>query len=108
MLTQNKKFKVKNPYKGSLFKQTEYMKHISENIIGKHMLIKTPFGMKPLVYCDYTASGWSLRCVEEYITNNVLPLYANTHTLTSWTAKQTTFAWNEAWSIIKSVTGCDE
>ena len=42
------------------------------------------------LYCDYVASGKSLRFIEDYIMNEVLPSYANTHTTTTVTALQTT------------------
>ena len=29
--------------------------------------MKTVYGEKPLVYADYTASGKSLKCLEDYI-----------------------------------------
>ena len=39
---------------------------------------------------DYTASGKSLSFIEEYIQNQVLPTYGNTHTSTTETGRQTT------------------
>ena len=36
-------------------------------------------------YCDWTASGKQLKCVENYIFKEVSPFYANTHTTTSIT-----------------------
>ena len=52
-----------------------------ENLIGGHdeFILKTVYGDKPLFYADYTASGKSLLFLEDYIRNNVMPLYANTH-----------------------------
>ena len=50
-------------------------------------MIRTVYGEKPLIYADYTASGKSLRFIENYITDQVLPMYANTHTLQSGTGK---------------------
>lgn len=61
---------------------------IRNAVIGANTPIKTPFGMKPLVYADYTASGRSLRFIESYISQQVLPWYANTHTETSFTGAQ--------------------
>ena len=54
----------------------------------------------PIVYCDWTASGKNLKCIENYIDTVVRPLYANTHTQTSVTGKQTTLFRNEARSMI--------
>jgi len=59
------------------------LKYVQENIIGtwsdKYQL-KTVYGSKPLVYADYTASGRGLKFIEAYIQNEILPMYANTHT----------------------------
>ncbi|MBL4630588.1 MAG: aminotransferase class V-fold PLP-dependent enzyme, partial [Paraglaciecola sp.] len=64
--------------------------HIRVSVIGDNSLIPTPFGCKPLVYADYTASGRSLQFIENFIMQRVLPFYANTHTMTSYTGAQTT------------------
>ena len=44
--------------------------YIRENVIGSNhnTLLRTVYGEKPHVYCDYTASGKSLRFIEDYIT----------------------------------------
>jgi selenocysteine lyase/cysteine desulfurase len=63
---------------------------IRESVIGAGIPITTPFGEKPLVYADYTASGRALTFIEDYIRQQVLPFYANTHTETSYTGAQTT------------------
>jgi selenocysteine lyase/cysteine desulfurase len=61
---------------------------IRNAVIGANAPINTPFGVKPLIYADYTASGRSLSFIESYITQHVLPWYANTHTETSFTGAQ--------------------
>jgi selenocysteine lyase/cysteine desulfurase len=63
--------------------------YIRSSIIGnaQEYLIKTVYGQKPLVYADYTASGKSLKFIEEFIQDQILPMYANTHTLQSGTGK---------------------
>ena len=53
-------------------------------LIGEGTEIPTPFGMKRLVYADYTASGRPLRQVEDFIAEHVLPYYANSHTEASY------------------------
>ncbi len=63
---------------------------IRDGIIGQHQPVATPFGSRPLVYADYTASGRSLDFIEDYIREQVLPWYANTHTETSYTGAHTT------------------
>jgi selenocysteine lyase/cysteine desulfurase len=61
---------------------------------------------KPLVYADYTASGRGLTFIEDYIRQQVLPYYANTHTETSFTGAQTTaFREQAREEIRKAVNG---
>lgn len=71
-------------------KKVELSEYIGDHIIGKDTTFLSPFGRKRIVYCDYTASGKSLRFIEDFIAQEVLPLYGNTHTTTSVTSLQTT------------------
>lgn len=66
------------------------MEHLQIGVIGEGDSIPGPFGACPLLYADYTASGRALEVVERVIQKEVLPLYANTHTETSYTGKMTT------------------
>ncbi|AMX03250.1 aminotransferase class V-fold PLP-dependent enzyme [Microbulbifer thermotolerans] len=77
------------------------IKRIRESIIGGRASIRTPFGLKPLVYADYTASGRALGFIEDFIRAQVLPFYANTHTETSFTGAHTTRLREEARREIK-------
>ena len=63
---------------------------IRESVIGGSEVVDGPFGPRPVVYADYTASGRSLTFIEDYLRDVVLPLYANTHTESSGTGLQTT------------------
>ncbi|MEH6581468.1 MAG: aminotransferase class V-fold PLP-dependent enzyme [Halioglobus sp.] len=76
--------------------------HIRNSVIGDKRSIQTPFGQKPLVYADYTASGRSLGFIEDYIREQVLPFYANTHTETSFTGAQTSAYREQARQQIRS------
>ncbi|WP_163832636.1 aminotransferase class V-fold PLP-dependent enzyme [Spartinivicinus ruber] len=83
--------------------------NIRQSVIGEHHPIETPFGQKPLVYADYTASGRALGMIEQFIQHQVLPFYANTHTETSFTGRQTTALREQAKQIIRqSVNGQEE
>ena len=70
--------------------KTKLTKYIRDNVLGNDTTFLSPFGRKRIVYCDYTASGKSLSCIENFISQEVLPLYANTHTTTTVTSLQTT------------------
>jgi len=71
-------------------------------------LLNTPFGMKRMTYADYTASGRSLKFIEEYLNRVIAPTYANTHTETSATGLQTTHAREEARNIIMESLNADK
>ncbi len=71
-------------------------------------MVDGPYGPRPVVYADYTASGRALSFVEDYIRSTVLPLYANTHTESSGTGLQTTRFREEARDIIARCTGATD
>ena len=86
----------------------ELVAKIRDSVIGDGQLIETSFGQKPLIYADYTASGRSLDFIEQFITNRVLPFYANTHTETSFTGAQSTAFREEARQSIKQAVNAIE
>ena len=78
-------------------------------MIGDDAVLEGPFGPRRLVYADYTASGRSLTFIEDFIRDQVLPMYANTHTEASATGRQTTALREEARAIIhRAVNGGDD
>lgn len=81
-------------------KTADLIETIRSSIIGRDRAIDGPYGRRRVTYADYTASGRALGFIEDYIRNQVLPLYANTHTETSGTGLQTTRLREEARSII--------
>ncbi|WP_315980135.1 aminotransferase class V-fold PLP-dependent enzyme [Aliamphritea spongicola] len=87
---------------------TALIQHIRDSVIGSDQTITTPFGNKPLVYADYTASGRSLSFIEDYIHRQVLPFYANTHTESSYTGAQTGQLREQARTEIRRAVNADD
>ncbi len=73
---------------------------IRASIIGDDHALDGPYGTRRMTYADYTASGRSLSFLEDFLREQVMPLYANTHTETSGTGRQTTAFREEARAII--------
>ena len=69
--------------------QPDLINQLRQQIIGRETPIQTPYGSKPLVYCDHTASGRGLASIEKVISRDVLPHYANTHSEASHTGRHT-------------------
>lgn len=81
---------------------------IRESVIGDDHVMETPYGRRRVTYADYTASGRALTFIEDFIRDEVLPAYANTHTESSGTGLQTTRLREEARQIIRTAVGGDE
>jgi selenocysteine lyase/cysteine desulfurase len=82
---------------------------IRDGVIGDDQVMWGPFGARRVTYADYTASGRALDFVEDFIRDEVLPRYANTHTESSGTGLQTTRLREDARRIIRdAVNGDDE
>ena len=84
------------------------LQRIRESVIGDDQVMPGPFGPHRVTYADYTASGRSLSFLEDFVREEVLPRYANTHTESSGTGLQTTRLREDARRIIHEAVGGDD
>ena len=68
--------------------------------VGADAVVETPFGERPLVYADFTASGRHLQFIEDHL-GALAPYYANAHTEDSLTGRTATALLHEAETAIK-------
>ncbi|MCC6252651.1 MAG: aminotransferase class V-fold PLP-dependent enzyme [Bacteroidia bacterium] len=85
-----------------------YFKPFRENIIGNSQHFESPYGKKPIIYTDWTASGRLYRPIEEKMMNDFGPFVANTHTETSTTGSIMTLSYLKARKIIKQHVNAGE
>lgn len=78
-----------------------YFDKYRRNTIGWNETYKTNYGVKPMIYADWIASGRLYHPIEEKLSHIIGPYLGNTHTETSETGASMTNAYHEAHKIIK-------
>jgi selenocysteine lyase/cysteine desulfurase len=86
----------------------DYFSPFRENIIGKDQEFESQYGIKKIVYADWTASGRIYLPIEEKLINEIGSFTANTHTETSITGSVMTHAYHIAKKIIKEHVNASE
>jgi selenocysteine lyase/cysteine desulfurase len=71
------------------------------NTIGHEQVFDGPFGIKKIIYADWTASGRLYRPIEQKMVEAFGPFVGNTHTETNITGTSMTLAYHKAKDIIK-------
>jgi selenocysteine lyase/cysteine desulfurase len=85
-----------------------YFQEFRKNIIGIDQEFISPFGVKKIIYTDWTASGRLYRPIEEKMMNEFGPFVANTHTETTISGTAMTMAYRKARNVIKNHVNASE
>lgn len=80
----------------------QYFAPYRSHILGGDACFESPYGMKKIVYADWTASGRMYGPIETLLLEKIYPFVANTHTETNFTGSSMTIAYNQAKNIIKN------
>ena len=85
-----------------------YFSPFRQHIIGQNLQHQINGQKLDIIYADWTASGRLYQPIEDYLTDELGPYVANTHTETNLTGSAMTHAYHDAQHIIKRhVNACD-
>ena len=76
------------------------LEEVRNAVIGQNFMFQTPYGKRLLLYADYTASGRSIKFIEQFLIK-IQREYANTHTEDNVTGRQMTKILHQAEMTIK-------
>jgi len=83
------------------------LEEVRDALIGRNFTFQTPYGKRLLTYADYTASGRSLKFIEQFLIK-IQREYANTHTEDDITGRQMTKILQQAETIIKKAFNAEK
>lgn len=86
----------------------QYFAKFKKNIIGSDQVFQTPFGLKKIIYADWTASGRMYAPIERLLSSSIAPFVGNTHTETTVTGCSMTLAYKKSKDIIKEHVNANE
>jgi selenocysteine lyase/cysteine desulfurase len=89
------------------FSRSDLTAYLSEGLIGEGVRIPGINGPQTLIYADYVASGRALQPVEDFVLNEVLPYYANSHTEASFCGQCMTQLRQSSRQTIAQLCGAD-
>ena len=81
---------------------------VHDDIIGRDLAFKGPYGMRRVMYCDTAASSRMLASVESFMLASVLPTYCSTHSSASHCGQQTSTLSREAREAVKRSLNCTD
>ena len=82
-----------------------YFEPFRKNVLGINQSFESPFGIRKIIYADWTASGRLYVPIEKIMIKKIAPFVGNTHTETTVTGSAMTMAYHEAKDIIKRHVG---